>query len=154
MVGNWATGKLRMVSEPTSTRTMEITIATMGRLMKNLDIGLRSLRLGEKRLGLHFHSRSYLLHSLDNYTFSWLYPFGNNPLGSDLVADLDGTDAHFVLTVHHRNLIPALHLPDGTLGTKKRAFPDSHPPPTSPLPSITSHLARLATHPTPPAPPS
>ena len=40
MLGNWATGKLRMVSEPTSTMTMEITMATMGRLMKNFDIGL------------------------------------------------------------------------------------------------------------------
>jgi hypothetical protein len=41
MLGNCATGKLRTVSEPTNTMTMEITMATMGRLMKNLDMAIR-----------------------------------------------------------------------------------------------------------------
>jgi hypothetical protein len=39
MLGNCAIGKVRMVSVPTSTKMMEITIATMGRFMKNFDIG-------------------------------------------------------------------------------------------------------------------
>src|ERR1700733_8732011 len=43
MLGNCAAGKLRTVSEPTSTMTMEITMATMGRLMKNFDMDHRSL---------------------------------------------------------------------------------------------------------------
>src|ERR1700756_3966003 len=38
MLGNWATGRLRIVREPRSTRTIEITIATIGRLMKNFDM--------------------------------------------------------------------------------------------------------------------
>ena len=42
MLGNWATGKLRIVREPTITMTIEITMATIGRLMKNFDIGYRS----------------------------------------------------------------------------------------------------------------
>src|ERR1700733_520482 len=43
MFGNCATGKLRTVSEPTNTMTMEITMATMERLMKNFDIDHLSL---------------------------------------------------------------------------------------------------------------
>ncbi len=39
MAGNCATGSLRMVIAPTSTIRIAITIATMGRLMKNFDMG-------------------------------------------------------------------------------------------------------------------
>ena len=42
MLGNWAIGKLSMVRVPTSTMMMEITMATMGRLMKNWIAGLIS----------------------------------------------------------------------------------------------------------------
>ena len=39
MLGNCAMGKLKIVMAPISTMRMEITIATIGRLMKNFDIG-------------------------------------------------------------------------------------------------------------------
>src|ERR1700675_1363447 len=38
MGGNSAIGRPAMLTRPTITMTMEITIATMGRLMKNLDM--------------------------------------------------------------------------------------------------------------------
>ena len=38
MFGNCATGKFTTVNPPTSTMTMEITMATIGRLMKNFDM--------------------------------------------------------------------------------------------------------------------
>ncbi len=38
MFGNCATGRLAMVTAPTITIRMAITMATMGRLMKNFDI--------------------------------------------------------------------------------------------------------------------
>jgi hypothetical protein len=38
MFGNWATGRLVIVTAPMMTMRIAITIATMGRLMKNLDI--------------------------------------------------------------------------------------------------------------------
>ena len=38
MFGNCATGRPEITTAPTITITMEITIATMGRLMKNLDM--------------------------------------------------------------------------------------------------------------------
>src|SRR3989442_420100 len=38
MLGNWAIGKPVIVTAPTITVTIAITMATIGRLMKNLDI--------------------------------------------------------------------------------------------------------------------
>src|SRR5271157_4929989 len=36
--GNWEIGRVAMATAPTMTITIEITIATMGRLIKNLEI--------------------------------------------------------------------------------------------------------------------
>src|ERR1700741_448413 len=44
MFGNCATGRLAMVTTPTITIRMAITIATMGRLMKKLDMDIGSFR--------------------------------------------------------------------------------------------------------------
>ena len=38
MLGNCATGRVKMVIPPTITVRMAMTMATMGRLMKNFDI--------------------------------------------------------------------------------------------------------------------
>ena len=38
MLGNWAIGRPAIVTTPTITVTIAITMATIGRLMKNLDI--------------------------------------------------------------------------------------------------------------------
>src|SRR5713101_1882128 len=118
MLGNWAMGRFSMVIVPTRTKTMEITIATMGRLMKNFDIGLPSPDFHGKWFGVHLHARTHLLHSLDDHAFTLLEPFRNNPLGADAVADLDRTDAHFVLAGHNRYLIAALQLRHRTLRHK------------------------------------
>src|SRR5262249_36108579 len=39
ILGNCALGRLRMATAPTMTMTIEITMATMGRSMKNFDMG-------------------------------------------------------------------------------------------------------------------
>src|SRR5579864_4060226 len=118
MLGNCATGKLRIVMVPTITMTMEITMATMGRLIKNFDIALPSLTLRGERLGVHLRARTRLLHALGNHTFALLETFRNNPLRADTVADLDWPDVHFVLGVYHRYLIAALQLRNRTLRDK------------------------------------
>src|SRR5271163_522845 len=115
MRGNCATGKLKMVSVPTSTRTIEITMATMGRLIKNFDIGLFS-RSFHEWLGVHLHSRTCLLHTLSNHSFARLQSVGDYPLIAETIADLDRSNAHFVLVIHRRDLITALQLRDCTLG--------------------------------------
>jgi len=66
MLGNCATGKLKIVMAPTSTKTMEITIATMGRLIKNFDMALLAFAFHGEWLSVHLHPRSHLLHALGN----------------------------------------------------------------------------------------
>src|ERR1700722_19104683 len=97
MLGNWAMGRLSTVMEPTRTKTMEMTIATMGRLMKNFDIELPSRAFRGKGLGLHLHARPHLLYALRNDAFASGQSFRDNPLVADAIADLDRPDAHFVL---------------------------------------------------------
>src|ERR1700674_957073 len=101
-------GKLMIVIVPRITVTNEITIATIGRLMKNLDIRLISLGLCGKRLGVHLHARPHLLHALGNHAFARLQPLRNDPLGSNAVAHWDRPYAPLVLAVHNGYLISPL----------------------------------------------
>src|SRR5260370_7689763 len=96
MLGNCATGKLRIVMVPTITMTMEITMATMGRLIKNFDIALPSLTLQGKRLGVHLRARTRLLHALGNHTFALLEPFPNNPLHTTTFSNLHLPIPHLI----------------------------------------------------------
>src|SRR5208283_1990935 len=120
MLGNCATGKLRMVIAPTITITMEITMATMGRLIKNFDMGLPSFGVRDKRLGVDRHARTHLLYALGNHALAALQSFGNNPAVADAVTDFHRSYAHLVLAVHHRYLITALQLREGALRYNQR----------------------------------
>src|SRR6266571_8589264 len=125
MLGNCATGRLRIVMVPTITMTIEITIATMGRLIKNFDIGLPSLAFRGKRLGVHLHARTHLLHTFGNHPIASLQPVRNNPIGTDAVADLNCADAYSVLAVDRCDLIAALQLRDSALRYQQRILLDS-----------------------------
>src|ERR1700722_5675640 len=63
MLGNCATGKLRTVREPTNTMTMEITMATMGRLMKNFDMDRLSLPIHRSLAHRPLTHRPFLINS-------------------------------------------------------------------------------------------
>ena len=89
---------------------MEITMATMGRLMKNFDIGLPSLRLCGKWLGFHLQARANLLNAFGDDSFTCIQPFRNNPLGTNAVTDRDRSNAHFVVATYNGHLIAALEL--------------------------------------------
>src|SRR5437899_2713836 len=97
MLGNCATGRLNMVIVPTITMTMEITMATMGRLIKNFDIGLPCLAFRCKRLGVHLHARTNLLHAFGNNSLASLQSVSDNPIGAHTVADRNRADGYFVL---------------------------------------------------------
>src|SRR5277367_561234 len=125
MLGNCATGKLRMVRVPTSTSTIEITMATMGRLMKNFDIELPSRCFRGKRLGVHLHARAHLLYTLSDHSFAWLESVRNHPLVVDTVTDRDRSNVDFVVAVHRRDLISTLQLRDCSLRYKQRILLDS-----------------------------
>src|ERR1700746_3349527 len=110
MLGNCATGKVKMVSVPTSTKMMEITIATMGRFMKNFDIALFVLGVRAEGLGVHLRTGSHFLNSFGDDSFPAIQPVRNNPSRADAVADSYRSNADFVVAIHHRNLIAALEL--------------------------------------------
>src|SRR4029077_21248719 len=122
MLGNCAIGRLRIVMAPTITMTMEITIATMGRLIKNFDIALPSLALRGKRLGVHLRARTRLLHALGNHTFALLEPFRNNPLRTDAVANRHRSNAYFIVATHNGDLVAALELRHRPLRNKQRTL--------------------------------
>src|SRR5216683_7729346 len=122
MLGNWATGRARMVREPTSTMTMEITIATMGRLMKNFDIGLFILCLHAKRLGFHLRACTHLLNAFGDDSLARVQPFCNDPLGPNAVANRDRSNAHLFIVTHNRNLVAALELCHRALRNKQRTL--------------------------------
>jgi len=55
-VGELAMGRLNILIAPTITITMEITMATMGRLIKNFGHWITSLAFDGKRLGGDLHA--------------------------------------------------------------------------------------------------
>src|SRR5271169_1287893 len=122
MLGNCATGRLSMVIAPTSTMRIAITIATMGRLMKNFDMGLPILCLRDKGLGVHMRALAYFLNAFGDDSIAWIQPFRNDPLGADAVADRDGSNANFVVAPHNGNLVTALELCHRALRDKERAL--------------------------------
>src|SRR5580658_6248377 len=100
MLGNCATGKLNTVSAPTNTMTIEITMATMGRLMKNFDMGHPSLSirrslipgclvLGYEWFGIHAHTRAHPLHSFNHDSVSGVEPVRDDPSVVNPIADSD-----------------------------------------------------------------
>src|ERR1700722_322311 len=137
MFENCATGKLRTVSEPTNTMTMEITMATMGRLMKNFDMRHPSLSirrslvrrilvLGHEWLGIHAHTGAHSLNSLHHDSVSGIEPVSDDPTAINPVAHRDRSNVNFVVGANDSNLIAALQLRHCPLGNKQgpRLNPD------------------------------
>src|SRR5262249_35643699 len=124
--GNCATGRLKMVSEPTSTRTIEITIATIGRWMKNFDMTSPARCLSHKRLGIYSRTGAHLLDSLCHHVFAWLQPVRDDPLVANNLTDSDGTNAHLVVSVHDGDLVRTLQFGNGPLWDKEGAVLDSN----------------------------
>src|SRR5580658_1953995 len=114
MFGNWATGSAKIVTAPMITVRIAMTMATMGRLMKNLDI---SLGLHE-RLHADFDSGTNLLGPLDNHALARFQPIADHPHRADSIANFDRLNAHRVFVVNDGHLIAALQLRDGWLRNK------------------------------------
>jgi len=87
---------------------MEITMATMGRLMKNFDMGLPILCLRAKRLGVYSRARAYFLNAFGDDSFAGIQPFRNNPLGANTVANRDCSNADLIVATYNGNLVTAL----------------------------------------------
>jgi hypothetical protein len=97
---------------------MAITIATMGRFMKNFDMGLAILCLRDKRLGVYSRAWAYFLNAFGDDSFAWIQAFCNDPQGADAIANRDCPNANLVVAPHNGNLVRALELCHRTLRNK------------------------------------
>src|SRR5438552_4018788 len=121
MFGYCAMGNWNMATRPTITMRIEMTIATMCRLMKNLAMALaRPLGLGQRGFDLlaGFHS----VDSLDDDPLARLQPLPDDPEGADALADLDGSKVHRLVASDHGDLVDALLVQDSPLRNEQRAF--------------------------------
>src|SRR5580765_1693001 len=115
MFGNCATGKLRIVSEPTNTRTIEITIATIGRLMKNFDMRSPARRFRRERLRIDPDAGAHLLDSFGNHSLTRIESTCDDPTPIDLRPYGHGSDDYLVVGIEDCYLIASLEFRHGTL---------------------------------------
>src|SRR5208283_4128444 len=144
MFGNWATGSRKIITAPVITKKIATTIATIGRLMKNLDIVLapaagrrgvrgrlvdRRRRFGEGRLRTHrlridFHPVGDLLQSLGDDAFAGRDSLLDDLKATRLLADHDGAHRYFVVRAHDGDLVLPLGLEHSLLRNEQRLLPD------------------------------
>src|SRR5882762_3965041 len=101
MLGNCATGRAEIATAPTITVRIEMTMATMGRLMKNFDILLSPclIRRAAVRLCVHCRARHGLLYTLHEPALAGLQAFPDHPHCADSITDLDRLNAHVIRAV-------------------------------------------------------
>src|SRR5207248_2159788 len=120
-MGSWA-----IATRPTITMRMEITMATTGRLMKNLAmIALlrRSRRRGRARRRPDLLASSRPIHPLDDDPLPGVQPLRDEPEGADARVDLDRAHFDRVVGFDHRDLMDPLQILDGPLRDQERILP-------------------------------
>src|SRR3954470_18606227 len=123
-----------MVIAPTMTVSREITMATIGRLMKKRDTSASRLR----RLASGYiddRAISDLQQPLDNHAFAGFQTVGHDPQLPDAVADRYGTDGHLVIAADDRHLIAALQLGHSALRDQNGAGRRPCGKPDAPVPA-------------------
>src|SRR6266478_7387850 len=103
MFGNCATGRAAIVTAPTITVRIEMTMATIGRFMKNFDnlLPLLTFRLFlVEWLRIHCLARNGLLYALDDHALTGLQAFRDHPHRADSITDLDRLNAHCVVVIN------------------------------------------------------
>src|SRR5262245_28476299 len=143
MSGNCAIGRRLMATRPAIVMRIAMTIATIGRLIKNCAILLSSRfrggwgrccsrrRRGRSSLGLRFswdelgiddHPVPDLLQSFADDTFIRFEPFLDNPQVTDAFPSFHRPQRHFVVWAHHGKTISALQLLHGALWHEQGIF--------------------------------
>src|SRR5216684_8227478 len=103
ILGNCEMGNPRIVIAPTMTVRIAITMATIGRLMKNLDIlvtGGQSI----ERNGCHGAAVFHLLSAFRDDPISSHQAAANDPHRVDALAGLNGANGDLVIRSHHCDL--------------------------------------------------
>src|SRR5262249_14652052 len=120
-MGSWTIAMM-----PRITMRMEMTMATMGRLMKNVDIAAllrcRARLGGRVRLPPDLLARADPVASLHDDPLAGLQPFCPRPQRANLPVDLDLADVDRVVRANHRDLPNPLHVLDGALRNQERIF--------------------------------
>src|SRR5690349_23886195 len=122
MFGNCAIGKLSMVSEPTSTKTIEITIATIGRLMKNFDMTSPAHRFGSERFRINPNAGAHLLNTFGNHAITWIETTCDHPTSIDLRPHCYRPDGYPVIGVKDGHLITTLEFRNGALRNEQSSL--------------------------------
>src|SRR5882724_5512122 len=130
--GNCAIGSRNMATRPMITVMIEMTIATIGRLIKNLDMAFTSARtllrrgfgFGHRfeRLRIDRHARLHPLGPLGDNLLARLQPLLNDPICAHSLTDFNRSDANLVIVADYGHLVTALQLCDRALGNKQGAF--------------------------------
>src|SRR6516165_4565079 len=119
-------GSCTIATTPTITMRMEMTIATMGRLMKNL--AMVALLRGRARLGgcarrqPNFLAGAYPVASLHDDTLAGLQPFAHRPQRANPYVELDLADVDRVVGANHRDLMDPLHVLNRALRDQERGL--------------------------------
>src|SRR5262245_12907073 len=119
IVGNSETGRARMVIAPTMTVSSEMTTATIGRLMKNLDtLASRVRRLAVD--DLDDGTVSHLQQALDDDAFTGFQTRRHDPEIANALADHHLPDRDDVVAADDCDLMTALQLGHGALRNQHR----------------------------------
>ena len=113
-------------------------MATIGRLMKNFAIGLKTELRNEDQtsvtsskfffllvlewFGIDGHPRFDFLQPFDHDALPGLESLINDPQTSGPLTNLDWTNIHLVVRTDNRHLVTALHLRDGALRDEDRSL--------------------------------
>src|SRR5215469_10876064 len=119
MLGNCATGRASAETSPITTMRMAITIATMGRLMKNRDMVLPPRRL-RVRLRIHHGAFAHFGCSFRDHALPGLQAAHDDPHLAGALGSLDGSNADSVVGSDYGHLVASLKLADGPLRNQER----------------------------------
>src|SRR5262245_46880102 len=121
MFGYSATGSCTIATTPRMTMRIEITMATIGRLMKNFDM-IRLLRRARLSRQADLLAGAHPVAAFDDDPLSRLQPLGHDPERAEARTDLDGADVDGVVGFHDGDLVHALDVLDGALDHEERAL--------------------------------
>jgi hypothetical protein len=121
-------GSPSMATSPTMTIRIEMTMATMGRLMKNFDMVLTPCSAGAGAAGSerawgdgHAPGRTFWVPSAITCSPGF-QSLVDDPVGSDPFSDLHRPDIDLVVRSDHGHQVLALHFRDRPLRHEQRAF--------------------------------
>src|SRR6266545_3553869 len=126
MFGYSATGSCTIATTPMITMRMEITIATIGRSMKNLAMWslLRRVGLGGRaRRESDLLAGPHAVAALDDDPLAGLEAGRDDPERADAGVGLHRAHVDGLVRADHRDLVHALNVLHGPLGDQERVLP-------------------------------